>query len=244
MAVNEVKVGKCPSCEDENVLIQVDPESGQVIINNIEQAGEWKEREGKVKVFVGTCGSPLKPFSNESKNYCEQLIKINWYSNGEMIACYVPMGRHTYTSHGFSGPMASSENLGGRNSIFLSTEIDGGRVLEEDTWVENMTGRVQMDMDIPAEVLGKVKIVPDMGAYMTSALEPLNGAVAIAGAKMLLEPVAEDMIGICDIKCESNPEGGNDEGRDYDIYKRLEAVMAELTAISAEFVSVNNEEGE
>jgi hypothetical protein len=243
MAVNEVKIGKCPSCEDENVLIQVDPESGQVIINNIEQAGEWKEKEGQIKVFVGECGSPLKPFSNESENYCKQLIKINWYSNGEMIACYVPMGRHRYTSHSFSGPMASSEDLGGRNSIYLETEIDGGRVLEEDIEVENMTGRVRMDMDIPSEVLGKVKIVPDMGAYMTSALEPLNGAVAIAAARMLLEPVANDMIGICDIFCDANPEGGNDAGRDYDTYKRLEAVIAELSELTAEFVRVNNEEG-
>jgi hypothetical protein len=138
--------------------------------------------------------------------------------------------------------MASSENLGGRNSIFLSTEIDGGRVLEEDIWVENMTGRVKVDVDIPAEVLGKVKIVPNMGAYMTSAIDPLNGAVAIAAARMLLEPVAEDMVGVCDIKCESNPNGGNDDSPDYRTYKRLEAIMAELTELTAEFVRVNNEE--
>jgi hypothetical protein len=101
-----------------------------------------------------------------------------------------------------------------------------------------------MDMDIPSEVLGKIKIVPNMGAYMTSALEPLNGAVAIAAARLLLEPVAQDMISVCDIKCESNPDGGNDDSPDYRTYKRLEAVMAELADLAAEFVRVNNEEGE
>ena len=150
-----------------------------------------------------------------------------------------------YTGHSFSGGMASSEDLTGHlKGIYLETSISDEPIPEEGLLVDTVVGRVKMDVNIPAEVLGKVKIVPDMGAYMTSALEPLNGAVAIAAARMLLEPVAQDMVAVCDIKCESNPDGGNDDSPDYRTYKRLEAIMAELTELTAEFVRVNNEEGE
>lgn len=239
MATKEIELGKCPSCKDENVLVLVDTESGQVVVNNVEQKGEWKERAGNVKVFVASCGSPLRSFSND---YCEQLIELSWYCNGEIIANYLPMRRHKYTSHSFCGKFAGSEEFVGSNSIYIESEIDGGKVLSEDMWVENMTGRVRMNVIIPAETLGKVKVVPNMGTYFTCALEPLNGAIALAGARALLQPIIEDLIGVCDIKCESNPEGGNIDSPDYTSHKRLEAVMAELAELSAEFIRVNNEE--
>jgi len=147
-----------------------------------------------------------------------------------------------YTSHCFSGDTSSSEDLTGRlKGIYLETNISCESI-SEDIEIDTLTGRVKMDIDIPSSVFGKVKIFKDMGRYMTSAVEPLNGAVAIAGAKALLDPIMSDMIGICDIKCESNPNGGNDDSVDYRTYKKLEAVMVELTELTAEFVRVNNEE--
>jgi len=238
MAIREIGMEtRCPSCKDGNTFIQVDTETEKVVINNVEQGGEWIDRGDGIQTFYGNCGA----IDSDNKE-CPQIIKINWYSNGEMIASYIPMSRRKYTGHSFSGEMASSENLGGNDLIYLATEIDGGKVEEGETWVENMTGVIQMKKIIPPEEFGRVKTVSDMGAYMTSALEPLNGAVAIIGARLLLEPVMEDLVGICDIKCESNPTGGNDDSNDYRIYKRLEAVAKELKELSAEFVRINNEE--
>ncbi len=240
--LKEIKIGKCPSCEDDNVLIQVDDESGQVIINNLEQGGEWKDQEGNSKVFIGRCSNITKEGEDgEDGVSCNQIIGIRWYSDGQIIAFYVAMGRRRYTSHCFSGEFASSEDLGGRNSIYLETEIDGGELLLEDIWVENMTGRVKMDMDIPASIFGKVKVAHDMGSYMTTAVEPLNGVVAIVGAALLLQPIMSDIVGICDIKCEENPDGSNDEGCDFESYTKLKKVVDLLTELTAEFVRVNNE---
>jgi len=241
MAIKEIAIGRCPICRDDSVSIQVDTSSGQVIINNVEQSGEWKKSEGNEKLFVGVCGSDI--LGNEKENICNQLIAIKWFEvDNSMIAFYPHMRRHSYTSHYLSGGLASSENLGGMNYIYLETEIDGGRVLTEEVWEDTVTGRAKIDIVIPAEVLGKIKLVPDMGEYMTTAIEPLNGAIAIAAAKRLLEPIATDIVGICDIKCESNPDGRNDCSTDYSVYKRLERVMQELSELTAVFVSINNDE--
>jgi sugar lactone lactonase YvrE len=73
--IRTFRISECPSCEGgKNGLVQWDPETGQVIINNMEQAGEWEVSEDNplVSRFHGVCGA-----ANEDDGetwYCEEPI--------------------------------------------------------------------------------------------------------------------------------------------------------------------------
>jgi len=73
--IRTFRISNCPSCEGgDNGLVQWDPETGKVIINNVEQEGEWEKSEDNplCERFHGVCGAAN--VEDGETWYCEEPI--------------------------------------------------------------------------------------------------------------------------------------------------------------------------